>query len=51
MAWLSKLISRGKPSNDAKPGSKDAPKAENEDAPRTINGIRAAKALLIMRQG
>lgn len=30
---------------------KSAVKAENEDAPRTVNGIRAAKALLIIRHG
>ena len=42
---------RRKPRTDAKPDDKAAIKAENEDAPRTVNGIRAAKALTIIRQG
>ena len=53
MAWLSKLTRRGRPHDDVEPDGQGAPKAENEDedAPRTVNGIRAAKALLIIRQG
>ena len=38
---------RRKPRTDAKPDDK----AKNEDAPRTVNGIRVAKALTIIRQG
>ncbi len=49
MAWLRKLTGRRKPREDAKPNEKAA--YEDMERPRMINGIRAAKALQIMRQG
>ena len=45
MAWPRK------PRGEAKPEDKREAGSPEEDAPRTINGIRVAKASTIVRQG
>ena len=51
MALRGKLTRRKNLRRNAEPDDKAAVKSENEDAPRTINGIRVPKALTIIRQG